>query len=75
MILDPGSVGCPSCDDLGNDPHVSETSSSFARNAVLDINENQVSADMIAFTYDWKSAIAWAEGNGRPDWVTGLRTG
>jgi hypothetical protein len=46
-----------------------------ARYAILDINEDRVSADMIAITYDWKSAVARAESNGRPDWANGLRTG
>ncbi len=56
-ILNPGSVGCPSYDDPSNDPHVSESCSAHARYAVLDINEDQVSADMIAITYDWKSRL------------------
>jgi hypothetical protein len=30
---------------------------------------------MIAITYDWKSAVARAESNGRHDWANGLRTG
>jgi putative phosphoesterase len=74
-ILNPGSVGCPSYDDPGNDPHVSEVGSPHARYAVLDINENQVSAEMIAITYDWKAAAARADSNSRPDWSNGLRTG
>jgi predicted phosphodiesterase len=74
-ILNPGSVGCPSYDDPGDDPHVSETGSPHARYAVLNIREDQVSADMIAITYDWKSAVARAADNGRPDWANGLRTG
>jgi predicted phosphodiesterase len=74
-ILNPGSVGCPSYDDPSYDPHVSEAGSPHARYAILDINEDWVSADMIAITYDWKSAIARAEGNGRSDWANGLRTG
>ena len=74
-ILNPGSVGCPSYDDPGNDPHVSEVGSPHARYAILDINEDQVSADMIAITYDWKAAVARAESNGRHDWANGLRTG
>lgn len=73
--MNPGSVGCPSYDDPGDDPHISETGSPHARYAVLNVNEDQVSADMIAITYDWKSAVARADGNGRPDWATGLRTG
>ena len=45
LILNPGSVGCPSYDDPGNDPHVSEGGSAHARYAVLDINGEQVSAE------------------------------
>jgi diadenosine tetraphosphatase ApaH/serine/threonine PP2A family protein phosphatase len=74
-VLNPGSVGCPSYDDTGNDPHASEAGSPHARYAVLDINEDQVSTDMIAITYDWKAAVARAEANGRPEWANGLRTG
>ena len=74
-ILNPGSVGCPSYDDPGDDPHVSEVGSPHARYAVLDINEDHISADMIAITYDWKSAVARAECNGRPAWANGLRSG
>ena len=75
MILNPGSVGCPSYDDPGNSPHASEAGSPHARYAVLDINEDQVSAEMIAITYDWTAAVARAEKNGRPEWAYGLRTG
>jgi hypothetical protein len=75
LILNPGSVGCPSYDDLGNVPHVSEAGSPHARYAVLDIAKDQVSADMIAIIYDWKAAVSRAESNGRPDWANGLRTG
>jgi putative phosphoesterase len=74
-ILNPGSVGCPSYDDPGDDPHASESGSPHARYAVLAVDEDQVSADMIAITYDWKAAVARAESNARPDWASGLRTG
>jgi hypothetical protein len=43
--------------------------------AVLSIDEQNVSADMIALAYDWKAASAQAERNGRPEWAYGLRTG
>jgi hypothetical protein len=54
---------------------VSEARSPHARYAVLAINEDQVSADMIAITYDWKAAVARAESNNRSEWANGLRTG
>jgi putative phosphoesterase len=75
LILNPGSVGCPSYDDPGDDPHVSESGSPHARYAVLSITGDQVSAEMIAISYDWKAASARAEANGRAEWAYGLRTG
>ena len=75
LILNPGSVGCPSYDDPGNDPHVSEAGSPHARYAVLTIEEQEVSAEMIAISYGWKVAAAQAEKNGRSEWAYGLRTG
>ena len=74
LILNPGSVGCPSYDDPGAEPHVSESGSPHARYAVLTIGE-QVSAELIAVAYDWKAAAARAEANGRSEWAYGLRTG
>ena len=74
LILNPGSVGCPSYDDPGAEPHVSESGSPHARYAVLTIGE-QVSAELIAVAYDWRAAAARAEANGRSEWAYGLRTG
>ena len=68
LVLNPGSVGCPAYDDPGADPHVSESGSPYARYAVLSIDEQNASADMIALTYDWKAASARAEKP--PDWPT-----
>jgi diadenosine tetraphosphatase ApaH/serine/threonine PP2A family protein phosphatase len=39
-ILNPGSVGYPSYDDPGHDPHVSEVGPPHARFAVLDIGDH-----------------------------------
>jgi diadenosine tetraphosphatase ApaH/serine/threonine PP2A family protein phosphatase len=75
LVLNPGSVGCPSYDDPGDAPHVSESGSSHARYAVLVIEEEGVSAELIAISYDWKAASARAEANGRVEWAYGLRTG
>ena len=74
LILNPGSVGCPSYDDPGDEPHVSESGSPHARYAVLTIGE-QMSAELIAVAYDWRAAAARAEANGRSEWAYGLRTG
>ena len=76
LILNPGSVGCPSYDDPGADPHVSEGGSPHARYAVLTIIGEQVSAELVAaISYDWKAAATRADANGRPEWAYGLRTG
>ncbi len=45
LIVNPGSVGCPSYDDPGNDPHVSESGSPHARYSVLTIIGEQVLAE------------------------------
>jgi predicted phosphodiesterase len=74
-VLNPGSVGCPSYDDPGENPHVSESGSPHARYSVLDIDGTQISADLITIPYDWKAASEQAERNGRPEWAYGLRTG
>jgi putative phosphoesterase len=75
LILNPGSVGCPSYDDPGYDSHVSEAGSPHARYAILDIDDDHVSGEMIATSYGWQVAAAMAERNGRPEWAHGLRTG
>ena len=75
LVLNPGSVGCPSYDDPGADPHVSEAGSPHAQYAILTIDEQQISAQMLGVTYDWTAAAARAEKNGRPEWAYGLRTG
>jgi predicted phosphodiesterase len=75
LILNPGSIGCPSYDGPGNEPHMSESGSPHARYAVLTITGEQVPAEMIAIADDWRLASARAESNGRADWAYGLRTG
>ena len=75
LVLNPGSVGCPSYDDPGADPHVSEAGSPHARYAILTIHEQHISAEMLAVIYDWTVAAARAEKNERPEWAYGLRTG
>ena len=62
LILNPGSVGCPA-----GSPH--------ARYAILAIEGDQVSVEMIALTYPWEIAAQRGEENGRPEWAHALRTG
>jgi putative phosphoesterase len=75
LILNPGSVGCPSYDDSGNDPHVSEAGSPHARYAIVNVDEQHMSGKLISIGYDWKAAAARAEKNDRSEWAYGLRTG
>ena len=75
LILNPGSVGCPSYDDPGADPHVSEAAHRTQDTLFLPIIGEQVSAELVAISYDWKAAATRADANGRPEWAYGLRTG
>jgi predicted phosphodiesterase len=75
LIVNPGSVGCPSYDDPGDDPHASELGLPRTRYAVVAVDDAQTSVDMIAIPYDWQAASARAEKNNRPEWAYGLRTG
>jgi predicted phosphodiesterase len=75
LMLNPGSVGCPSYDDPGNDPHVAEAGSPLARYAILNVDEQHVTGKLISIGFDWKAAAARAEKNDRPEWAYGLRTG
>src|SRR6478752_1347351 len=50
LVLNPGSVGCPSYDDPGADPHVSIAGSPHAQYAILTIDEQQISAQMLGVT-------------------------
>jgi len=75
LVLNPGSVGCPSYDNPGADPHVSVAGSPHARYAILIIYEHDASAELVAISYGWRSASARAEANGRAEWAHSLRTG
>jgi hypothetical protein len=44
-------IGFPSYDDPGNDPHVSEEGSPHARYAILNIDEQHVSGELIAVDF------------------------
>jgi diadenosine tetraphosphatase ApaH/serine/threonine PP2A family protein phosphatase len=76
LIVNPGSVGAPAYDDLGAaEPHVSESGSPHARYAVLTVEDEKVSVEMVALEYPWERAAQQAEKNGRPEWAHALRTG
>ena len=75
LIVNPGSVGCPAYDDPTSDPHVSEAGAPHARYAILTIDGEHVSVDMIAIAYPWQQAARRAGQLGRPEWAHALRTG
>ena len=75
LILNPGSVGCPSCDGPCEVRQASESVSPDARYAVLIFDSHGVSAELLSIPYDWRAASAQAEKNGNPAWARGLRTG
>jgi predicted phosphodiesterase len=75
LVLNPGSVGCPSYEDPTSPAHVSESGSPYARYAILETAGGRIGFEMIAVEYDHRSAAFRAEANGRPDWAHGLATG
>ena len=66
LVLNPGSVGCPSYDDPGADPHVSEAGSPHAQYAILTIDEQQISARDAGRDLRLDSGC----GSGREEWAT-----
>ena len=75
LILNPGSVGCPSYDDPVHDPHVSEGGSPTRDMRFSTSTTSRCRQSMVAITYDWKSAAARAESNGRPTGPMACETG
>jgi hypothetical protein len=75
LVLNPGSVGWPAYDDFHPYPHVMEAGTPHARYAIADDASGQWQAEFRTVVYDWDKAAEIAEGNGRPDVVTALRTG
>lgn len=74
-IVNPGSVGLPAYQTEGRYAHVSETGSPSARYAVIEPARAGWSVVFVALEYDWTSAAARADANGRGDWAWALRTG
>jgi putative phosphoesterase len=72
LVVNPGSVGLQA---YAEDDHVMETGSPHARYAVVERDGEGWRVEQIQLRYDWESAAAAAERNGRPDWAFRLRTG
>ena len=76
LIVNPGSVGLQAYDDDHGYPHVMENGTPHARYAIAEQDADGAwAAHFHAVVYDWEQAARLALANGRPDWVTPLRTG
>jgi predicted phosphodiesterase len=76
LVVNPGSVGLQAYDDDQPLPHVIETGSPLARWAIVERHAAGAwRVQLRATPYDWPSAAARAEANGRGDWADALATG
>jgi predicted phosphodiesterase len=75
LVVDPGSVGLPAYSDVDPLPHSMETGTPHARYSIVSRCNKDWRVENIAVAYDWETAAARAERNGRPDWARWLRTG
>ena len=76
LVVNPGSVGLQAYDDDHGHPHVMENGTPHARYAIAEQGADGAwTAHFHAVAYDWEQAARLALDNGRPDWVTPLRTG
>ena len=75
-VVNPGSVGLPAYDDVHPLPHVVENGSPDARWALVERDRHGAWHVQLRTTpYDWPSAVAQAEANGRGDWADALASG
>ncbi len=75
LVLNAGSVGLQAyTDDIPSDHQVS-AGSPHARYTIFTIDNRGHQIEEVELVYDWDSAAALAEKNGRPDWGAWLRTG
>jgi predicted phosphodiesterase len=75
IVVDPGSVGLPAYFDDVPFPHVIQAGTPHARYCVLKDAVEGWQAEYIEVVYDWETAAATAEANGRADWASWLRSG
>lgn len=75
LLVNAGSVGLQAYEDDLPYYHKMENYSPHARYIVMTKTKSIYSADIIAVEYDFESAAAKAEINGRRDWAHSLRTG
>lgn len=75
LIVNPGSVGLPAYDHDQPHPHRVETGSPHARWALVEKTAAGWCVEQRLTVYDWRSAAAKAEAEGRGDWADALATG
>ena len=76
LVVNPGSVGLQAYDDDHPLPHVTENGSPDARWALVERDRQGGWHVQLRITpYDWRSAAARAEANGRGDWADALEIG
>jgi predicted phosphodiesterase len=75
LVVNPGSVGLPAYADDGDNPHIVESGSPYARYAILSNESGRWEVEFVQVEYDWNRAADKARAEGRPDWETALRTG
>jgi predicted phosphodiesterase len=76
LVVNPGSVGLQAYDDVHPHPHFVENGSPEARWALLERDRRGAWHVQLRTTpYDWQSAVARAQDNGRSDWADALATG
>ena len=76
LVVNPGSVGLQAYDDAHGYPHLMENGTPHARYALVEQGTDGAwTAQFHEVEYDWDKAARLALANGRPDWVTPLRTG
>jgi predicted phosphodiesterase len=75
LIVNPGSVGLQAYEDDQPFPHRIEMGSPHARYAIVTRTASDWAVDFRAVEYDWATASAIAEANGRHDWAVALRDG
>ena len=76
LVVNPGSVGLAAYDDVHPRPHVIENGSPDARWALVERDRRCAWQVQLRSTpYDWRSTVARADANARPDWAHALATG
>jgi predicted phosphodiesterase len=75
LVVNPGSVGLQAFQDETPYYHVMQNHSPHARYAIVTEENGEWRAENRRVAYDWESAAALADKNGRHDWANWLRTG